>query len=535
MKQQEEERKLQQEVLKQQEEELKQQQEEELKQQEVLKQQEELKKQEEVQVRVEKVDLRADVDDMTLFKAVPLKREATFFMNVRKKIERPITLLAFKETLKQYRMVYVTKSNSFAIFNGVMAGTQCETSSGEYIFQKYSRGQLLVHNKPSGTGSGQVSFQTNDMVTLEINGQSAIELTIIGFTAHSYKENSYTVHLWSQLEMCSYRCGNTTFVKFLNGEEPALVRGSKVTGAVFPVDSELIDSYYRASEYLLKAESPEFEGAVSSTRANRLRIKQAEKDANDRARADALEKENQAKAVQREAKKKAKEAEMRKEALRKQSLANEKAKRESDKKAADALAESNNLRAELVQARDEMKQLMKDVANEKRRREYETATEQQPAAVAAQIPKAAAKNRKPVLNKPNKLTTPAELECDSEFESEDESDSAVESESDAPAVRHRPNRSRTTEDRDGYSDESDDFDIVDIVKKVGVDEKLQELRDMKVAEAVKLSLKKKRKRRQERERAKQRYRDDLQMQAVIAYEVKQRLKKQKVNGGKKKH
>ena len=217
----------------------------------------------------------ADSSDVDQFVMVRVKKERSFYINTKNKIEKETTKHAFMDVIQQKTMVYVSNNLSFAIFDGVMAGTLTETDDGDHIFQKYSRGNLLVIKSASGNAYDHFSYGTTFRLLENANGNAnAVDMVIIGFTAHRAKENSCMVHMWCAKEQVFYRATGVNLTKHLESPHSPFecVRSTQPDRQVSAIQDarNIVDNYYRSTETVLKMESNFFMKLPTHSRSETL-------------------------------------------------------------------------------------------------------------------------------------------------------------------------------------------------------------------------------------------------------------------------
>jgi hypothetical protein len=246
-----------------------------------------------------------------------------FYTDIAGRMNRNKTKARFEAQLAEEgnrgKMIFVSKDNKTAIFDGIRAGTvMSHNNSSRIVHQNYARGYLLLFQDSDDKNATLTKISEYDRFSVEDPYMEAsrmnldIIIMVIGFTAHMTGE--YMIHFWCSQRKCFMRALCQSFFKRLNSDKKMMYslhdKGNE--DSLTNVD---LQGYFRSSENVLVDESPFFLKAmvsprnemIASQRARRMEQKREQEAAEaaavaeekERKRLEKLEKNRVAKAEKR--------------------------------------------------------------------------------------------------------------------------------------------------------------------------------------------------------------------------------------------
>ena len=167
------------------------------------------------------------------------------------------------------KMIFVTKDNTTAIFDGIEAGTTTRNGDGLEVTQQYARGFLMVRHQST---AGKLSYfdEYNRYRAMSVfdpttkTDTQEVVLLIVGFTAHANGE--CMIHFWCNDNNEFLRATSYNFFKRLDAEVPKLIR--LADGDADSIDGRLVLEYFRSSEIVLQSEMQFFKITLRSRNEN---------------------------------------------------------------------------------------------------------------------------------------------------------------------------------------------------------------------------------------------------------------------------
>ena len=155
------------------------------------------------------IDLTGGKKTTTLL--VNAKRNNKFFEESNARLAKGRSCKCFSSATEA--MIYVTKSNLVAIFDGVYPGF---SEPGNDVVQQFARGLICWDMQKVGEKNEYMKIKANDKYSI-INNKGLIntDMLVVGFSAHKESKSSYMVHFWSESKGEFLRASGVNFMKHL--------------------------------------------------------------------------------------------------------------------------------------------------------------------------------------------------------------------------------------------------------------------------------------------------------------------------------